>query len=80
MKLSELIACTLTRTDLKTQRERWLNLGDNFGVRREETEDGLRLFFTDHPAVERDHGALVMAVRSQGEGISTLHSMFKHTM
>ena len=97
-ELSELVACTLNDTDLKTQRERWLNLGENFGIARHETPDGLRLTFKAHPAVEaelqalvdvendccswatwgveREHGALVMAGRSQGEGIATLHSMF----
>jgi hypothetical protein len=58
-ELSEPIACTLTRTDFKTQRERWLNLGRNFGLSREETDDGLRLVFTDRPAVERELRALV---------------------
>jgi len=37
MELSELVACTLSETDLKTQRERWLALGENFGLGREET-------------------------------------------
>jgi hypothetical protein len=95
-ELSELVACTLNETNLKTQRERWINLGENFGIGRHETADGLRLTFRDHPAVaaelealvqvendccswatwavERsDHGALAMAARSQGEGITTLH-------
>ena len=101
-ELSELVACTLTDTDLKTQRERWINLGTNFGLGREETSDGLRLAFTDHPAVERelqalvaveneccnwaawsverDDNALVMAARSEGEGIATLHEMFREAM
>ena len=97
-ELSELVACTLTDTDLKTQRERWLNLRANFGLERAETEDGLQLTFRAHPAVERElrelveieneccswadwsvaheDGGLVMAARSQGDGIATLHSMF----
>jgi hypothetical protein len=97
-ELSELVACSLNRTDLKTQRERWINLAENFGITRHETADGLRLTFKDHPAVEaelqalvdvendccswaawtvgRKNGALTMAVRSQGEGIATLHSIF----
>jgi hypothetical protein len=98
-ELSELVACTLNDTNLKTQRERWINLGVNFGIDRHETADGLRLTFKDHPAVaaelealvevendccswaawaiERsEDGALEMAARSQGEGISTLHGMF----
>jgi hypothetical protein len=101
-ELSELVACTLTDTDLKTQRERWINLGANFGLGREKTSDGLRLKFADHPAVEgelralvavendccnwaawsveRDRGVLVMAARSQGEGVTTLHGMFTEAM
>ena len=98
-ELSKLVACTLNETSLRTQRERWLNLGENFGIARHEVADGLRLTFKDHPAVvaelealvqvendccswaawtvERDEdGALVMAARSQGEGIATLHGMF----
>ena len=98
-ELSELVACTLNDTSLKTQRERWINLGENFGIARHEVADGLRLTFKDHPAVvaelealvqvendccswaawtvERsEDGALVMAARSQGEGIATLHGMF----
>jgi hypothetical protein len=55
----ELVACTLTDADLKKQRERWLDLGANFGLGREATSDGLRLAFTDHPAVERELRALV---------------------
>ncbi|TMK27787.1 MAG: hypothetical protein E6G64_11560 [Actinobacteria bacterium] len=97
--LSELVACTLTDTDLKTQRERWINLGENFGLGRYETDDGLRLTFRDHPAVEAElqalvevenecctwaawsverdgDGALVIAVRSQKDGIAALHGMF----
>jgi hypothetical protein len=98
-ELSELVACTLNGTDLKTQRERWINLGTNFGSGRETTADGLRLRFDDHRAVEselravvaveneccswaawsveREDGVLVMAARSRGEGITTLHGMFR---
>jgi hypothetical protein len=101
-ELAELVACTLSDTDLKTQRERWINAGTNFGVAREQTADGLRLVFKDHPAieqelralvaveneccswaawsVEREEGGLVMAARSKGEGIATLHGMFKEAM
>ena len=101
-ELAELVACTLSDTDLKTQRERWINVGTNFGIDREKTADGLQLSFKDHPAVEqelralvavendccswaswsveRKEGALVMAARSKGEGISTLHGMFKVAM
>ena len=101
-ELSELVACTLSDTDLKTQRERWINVGGNFGIGREQTNDGLRLTFKDHPAVEqelralvavendccswaswsveRDARTLIMAARSKGEGIATLHGMFKEAM
>ena len=101
-ELAELVACTLSDTDLKTQRERWINVGTNFGIAREQTDDGLQLTFKDHPAVERELHALVavendccswaswsvdrkdavlvMAARSTGEGISTLHGMFKEAM
>ena len=98
-ELSELVACTLIDTDLKTQRERWINLGENFGLGRFETDDGLRLTFKDHPAVEAElqalvaveteccswaawsveraeDDALVMAARSQDDGIAALHGMF----
>jgi hypothetical protein len=98
MGLSKLVACTLSDTDLKTQRERWLALGENFGLGREETVDGLRLSFRYHPqvqqelealvaveneccgwaawTVEREGDSLVMAARSQGTGVATLHGMF----
>jgi len=98
-ELSELVACTLNGTNLKTQRERWINVAKNFGIARNETADGLSLAFNDHPAVatelralaeaeneccswaawsvERSEGgALVMAARSQGDGIAALHGMF----
>src|SRR5206468_8557292 len=58
-KLDELVACTLSGTDLKTQHERWLALGENFGIGRYETADGLRLTFADHPAVAAELQALV---------------------
>ncbi len=98
MELSELVACTLSETDLGTRRERWLALGDNFGLGRQETETGLRLSFRYHPrireeldalvavenecctwaawSVERDGDTLVMAARSEGTGVETLHGMF----
>lgn len=97
-ELSDVVACTLNNTDLKSQRERWITLGTNFGRKRVETDDGLRLLFDDHPAIETEldalvaveneccswaswtvvhqDGSLVMAVRSRGEGIATLHTMF----
>ena len=58
-ELSELVACTLSDTDLKTQRERWIDVSANFGIGREQTSDGLRLTFKDHPAVEQELRALV---------------------
>jgi hypothetical protein len=98
MELSELVACTLSDTDLRSQRERWLTLGENFGLGRRETEDGLRISFRYHPvvreelealvaveneccswaawSVERDGDSLVMAARSKGMGVATLHGMF----
>ena len=98
MELSELVACTLSDTDLKSQRERWLALGENFGLGRQETQDGLRLTFRSHPEirkelealvaveneccswaawrVEDEDGTLVMAARSRGTGVETLHGMF----
>jgi len=59
MELSELVACTLTDADLKSQRERWLALGENFGLGRQETEDGLRLNFRSHPAIREELDTLV---------------------
>ena len=59
MELSDLVACTLTTGDLKTQRERWLRLGETFGLGRTETEDGLCVSFRYHPAVEEELRALV---------------------
>jgi hypothetical protein len=56
---AELVACTLSDTNLKTQRERWIKVGTNFGIAREQTDDGLRLTFKDHPAVEQELHALV---------------------
>ena len=58
-ELSELVACTLNDTSLKTQRERWINVGENFGIARHEVADGLRLTFKDHPAVVAELEALV---------------------
>jgi hypothetical protein len=101
-ELAELVACTLSDTDLKTQRERWISVGTNFGIGRKKTDDGLQLTFKDHPAVEqelralvavendccswaswsveRKDCALVVAARSKGEGVSTLHGMFKEAI
>ena len=50
-ELSELVACTLIDTDLKTQRERWINLGENFGLGRHRTR---RLPSTPETARERN--------------------------
>lgn len=97
------VACTLTGADLKTQQERWVDLGEHFGLGREATSDGLRLTFRDHPKVEEElralvaveneccgwatwsvergaDGTLVMAVRSRGEGVATLHGMFSEAL
>jgi len=63
-ELSAVVACTLVDTELKTQRERWIDLGLNFGLDREETGDGLRLTYRSHPAVERELQELV-AVESE---------------
>jgi len=59
MTAPDAVACTLTATALTSQQERWINLGTNFGRGREETVDGLRLLFVDHPAVEQELQALV---------------------
>lgn len=94
------IACTLTGQHQKAQRERWLALHEKHGLARNESPDGLRLTFADHPEVEAElhalvavendccawaawtveretEGEIVMAARSQGGGIATLHTMFK---
>jgi hypothetical protein len=98
MELSELVACTLTSGDHKTQKARWKALCKTFGLERAETTDGIQLRFRYDPGVEeelralvaveneccswaawdvsRDEDALVMAARSKGEGIKTLHGMF----
>jgi hypothetical protein len=98
MELSELVACTLSDADLKSQQERWLALGHNFALGRRKTEDGLRLSFPYHQAireelialvaveneccswaswsVEQEGESLVMAARSTGAGVETLHRMF----
>jgi hypothetical protein len=98
-ELSELVGCTLTDTNLKSQLGRWISLRENFGIGRHESADGLRLTFKDHPAVmaelralvefeneccswaawsveRNEHGMLVMAARSRGEGITALHGLF----
>jgi len=59
MELSALVACTLSRTDLKSQRERWLALFENFGLARRETDDGVRLGFRYHPAIREELETLV---------------------
>ena len=58
-ELDELVACTLIEANLRTQRERWISLGENFGLARIPTDDGLRLTFTFHPQVEAELQALV---------------------
>jgi hypothetical protein len=64
LELSELVACTLIDRDLKTQHERWIDLGENFGLGRYEADDGVRLTFRSHPAVDAELQALV-AVENQ---------------
>ena len=59
MDLSELVACTLTDTDHRTQRERWRALGGAFGLGRVETDDGFSVRFRCRPAVEAELAALV---------------------
>lgn len=59
MEPSELVACALSNADLRTQRERWLALGENFGLHRVETDEGFRLRFRYQPAVEDELRALV---------------------
>jgi hypothetical protein len=94
------IACTLTGTNQKAQRERWVALRASCGLARHEAPDGLRLTFEDRPEVEAElrrlaavendccawaawtveretDGTIVMAARSKGNGIATLHTMFK---
>ena len=58
-ELDELVACTLTEPNLMTQQERWINLGENFGIARIPTDDGLRLTFWNHPEVAVELQALV---------------------
>lgn len=53
------VACTLNGADHKSQRERWIAVGRAFGRSRQETDDGLRLVFEGHPAVETELRALV---------------------
>ena len=52
------IACELSGDKASSQAERWMRLGRNAGLRRVETEDGLRIRFRDEPAVERELRAL----------------------
>jgi hypothetical protein len=53
------VACTLGSGDLATQSARWRALRDRSGLRRVETDDGLRLVFAAGPDVERELEALV---------------------
>ena len=53
------IACTLTGTDLKTQRERWNRVCGEAGTRLIETEDGVRVVFANQPGVTDELRALV---------------------
>ena len=53
------IACTLGVDELGTQAQRWMRLGREAGLGREETADGLRLRFRDQPGAEQELRALV---------------------
>jgi hypothetical protein len=53
------VACTLTEQDLKSQRERWIQVCADAGTARVETENGLRLVFADKPGVVEEVRALV---------------------
>ncbi len=80
MDLSELVACTLSDSDLKSQQERWLALGESFGLGRQET-NGLVAVENEccswaDWSVEAGDDVLVMAARSEGAGVETLHAMF----
>ena len=59
MNRSEPVACTLTATDLESQRERWLALYRDFGRGREGTEDGFRLRFRDDNSVAEELQTLI---------------------
>ena len=58
------IACALTGEQMGAQAQRWRQLGQDAGLGRTETQDGLRLRFRDEPAFERELRALV-AVESE---------------
>lgn len=53
------IACELSDDETGTQVRRWMRLGQDAGLDRLETEDGLRIRFRDEPAVEEELRALV---------------------
>jgi hypothetical protein len=53
------VACTLTSEDLGAQAERWTRLRSEAGLERVETQDGLRLSFSDERVVEEELRALV---------------------
>lgn len=53
------VACTLSEADLSAQAERWTRLWRSAGLRRVETDDGLRLTFHDDGPVEDELRALV---------------------
>jgi hypothetical protein len=59
--VSEQVACTLSHADLRSQRERWIALGERYGITRRATTDGLRLTFRDDPAAASELEALVEA-------------------
>lgn len=55
----KLVACTLSKSDLGNQLERWQALWAAAGIERVRTADGVRLVFRDEPAVEAELRRLV---------------------
>lgn len=53
------IACDLGEAKAATQAERWLRLGREAGLGRDETANGLEIRFRDEEAVERELRDLV---------------------
>lgn len=57
------IACTLTTSDLASQRARWVELAERTSVERVELPDGLRLVFGSAPGVSVELEELVAVER-----------------
>ena len=57
--LNEEIVCDLSEAKAATQAERWLRLGQQAGLGRAETADGLVIRFRDEAAAERELRDLV---------------------